>query len=189
MVRAFRSEWLKIRRPGIVFGGMGAMIGFAVLAVILTLTRLGSSGGAPGASALTDTQVAATDGFALLMGTSATFIGVVALTLCAISVGTEYVNGTLRNLLVRQPDRRTLLAGKLLAMGSFVAIGALLAAAAALLAAVLLVPGHGISTAAWFTGAGVIHEADALYRGGDCGLTGGGTSSSLVALCQGDGDR
>jgi len=99
--------------------------------------------------------VAASNGFATLQGFSTTFIGVVALAVCAIAVGTEYSNGTLRNLLVRQPARLRLLAGKLLALGSLVAIGALLACGAALATALLLLPAHSISASAWFTSTGV----------------------------------
>jgi len=157
MIRAFRSEWLKIRRPAMILGGAGAMIGFAVLAIVLTLNRLGSVGGGAGGAggAVVAAQVAASDGFATLMGVSATFIGVIALAVCAVAIGVEYGNGTLRNLLVRQPQRLRLLAGKLLALGSFLALAVALAYGAALATALLLAPGHGISTAAWFTGAGV----------------------------------
>ncbi len=154
MIRAFWSEWLKIRRPAMILGGAGAMVGFAVLAIVLTLNRLGSARGGPG-GVVVAAQVAASDGFATLMGVSATFIGVIALAVCAVAIGMEYGNGTLRNLLVRQPQRWRLLAGKLLALGSFLALAVALAYGAALGTALLLAPGHGISTAAWFTGAGV----------------------------------
>ncbi len=154
MIRAFRSEWLKIRRPAMILGGAGAMVGFAVLAIVLTLNRLGGAGGGP-AGELTAARVAAGDGFATLMRVSATFIGVIALAVCAVAVGMEYANGTLRNLLVRQPGRPRLLAGTLLALGSFLALAVALAFGAALATALLLVPSHGISTAAWSTTAGV----------------------------------
>ncbi len=133
------------------------MVGFAVLAIVLTLNRLGSAGGGPGGAggAVVAAQLAASNGFATLMGVSATFIGVIALAVCAVAVGMEYANGTLRNLLVRQPRRPRLLAGKLLALGSFLALAVALAYGAALAAALLLAPGYGISTAAWFTGEGV----------------------------------
>jgi ABC-type transport system involved in multi-copper enzyme maturation permease subunit len=157
MIRAFRSEWLKIWRPAMILGGAGPMIGFAVLAVVLSLSvRLDSTQRGPGAPpSLTAAQVAASDGFASLQGFSTTFIGVVALAVWAIAVGSEYSNGTLRNLLVRQPARLRLLAGNLLALGSFVAVGALLACAAALASALLLLPAHYISASAWFTSTGV----------------------------------
>jgi ABC-2 type transport system permease protein len=157
MIHAFRSEWLKIRRPAMILGGAGAMVGFAVLAIVLTLSRLGRAGGGPGGpgGVVVAAQVAASDGFATLMGVSATFIGVIALAVCAVAVGMEYANGTLRNLLVRQPGRLRLLAGKLLALGAFLALAVALAYGAALATALLLVSGHGISTAAWFSTDGV----------------------------------
>ena len=49
MIRAFWSEWLKIRRPAMILGGAGAMVGFAVLAIVLTLSQLGRAGAAPAA--------------------------------------------------------------------------------------------------------------------------------------------
>jgi ABC-2 type transport system permease protein len=164
MIRAFKSEWLKLRRPGMILGGLGAMIGFSILAIVLNLTRLNSAvAGRPGGGAgLTAAQVAASNGFSAIMGISATFIGVVALAICAIVVGMEYSNGTLRNLLVRQPDRLRLLGGKLLALASFLTLGVIVAYGAALVTALILVPTHDISTAAWFTSDGV----QSLLKGG-----------------------
>jgi ABC-type transport system involved in multi-copper enzyme maturation permease subunit len=155
MIRAYRSEWLKIRRPGMILGGAGTMIGFAVLAIVLMLSRLDRARGGPGAEVLTAAQLATSNGFATLITISATFMGVIALAICAVAVGMEYSTGSLRNLLVRQPARLRLLAGKLLALGSFVALAVVLAYGAALATALMLAPGHGISTAAWFTTAGV----------------------------------
>ncbi len=154
MMRVFKSEWLKIRRPAMILGGAGTMIGFAVLAIVLTLNRLSSTGGGL-EGALGAARVAASDGFAALMGATTTFIGIVALAICAVSVGMEYANGTLRNLLVRQPRRLFLLVGKLLALGSFIALAVVLAYGAALATALVLTPSHGISTTAWFSTAGV----------------------------------
>jgi len=159
MTHAFKSEWLKLRRPGMILGGLGAMIGFSILAIVLNLTRLDSATvSGPGGRAtagLTAAQVAASTGFATLTSISATFLGVVALAICAIAVGMEYSNGTLRNLLVRESGRLRLLGGKLLALASFVTLGIVLAYGAALVTALILVPTHDISTAAWFTSDGV----------------------------------
>jgi ABC-type transport system involved in multi-copper enzyme maturation permease subunit len=164
-MHAFKSEWLKLRRPGMILGGLGAMIGFSILAIVLNLTRLDSATVAgPGGRAtagLTVAQVAASTGFATLTSISATFLGVVALAICAIAVGMEYSNGTLRNLLVRESGRLRLLGGKLLALASFIAVGVVLAYGAALITALILVPTHDISTAAWFTSDG----AQSLLQG------------------------
>jgi ABC-type transport system involved in multi-copper enzyme maturation permease subunit len=154
VIRAFRSEWLKILRPSIILGGAGAMCGFAILAVVLRLSRLGGTHIGPGTD-LTAAMVAASNGFAPLIVYTAPFLGLVSLAVCAVAVGTEYSNGTLRNLLVRQPARLRLLTGKLLALGSFVTLAMLASYGVGLVAALLLAPGHGVSTSDWFTAGGV----------------------------------
>lgn len=150
MMRAYRSEWLKMWRPALILGGAGPMIGFAVLAIVLMLRRL-DRGGPEG---LTTAALSTTNGFALLMTITVTFVGVIALAISAVVVGQEYSYGTWRNLLVRQPHRLRLLAGKGLALATFIAIAAVLADGAALVAAALLAPGHGVNTTAWFSSAG-----------------------------------
>ena len=154
MIRASRSEWLKILRPSIILGSAGTMCGFAILAVVLRLSRLGGTHIGPGTD-LTAAMVAASNGFAPLIVFTAPFLGLVSLAVCAVAVGTEYSNGTLRNLLVRQPARLRLLTGKLLALGSFVTLAVVVSYGVGLVAALLLVPGHGVSTSAWFTAEGV----------------------------------
>ena len=154
MIRAFRSEWLKILRPNIILGGAGTMCGFAILAVVLRLSRLGGTHIGPGTD-LTAAMVAASNGFAPLIVFTAPFLGLVSLAVCAVAVGMEYSNGTLRNLLVRQPARLRLLTGKLLALGSFVTLAVVVSYGVGLVAALLLVPSHGVSTSAWFTAGGV----------------------------------
>jgi ABC-type transport system involved in multi-copper enzyme maturation permease subunit len=153
MLRAFWSEWLKIRRPGMLLGGAGTMMGFAVLAVALTLNRLGTGSGP--ARDLTAAMLDASNGFALLIANAVTLFGVVALAVGAVAVGMEYSNGTLRNLLVRQPGRLQLLAGKLVALASFVAIAVVLATGVGLVTALVMAPSYSISTTAWLTGEGV----------------------------------
>jgi ABC-type transport system involved in multi-copper enzyme maturation permease subunit len=154
VIRAFRSEWLKMLRPSIILGAAGTMCGFAVLAVVLRLSRLGGTHIGPGTD-VTAAMVAASNGFAPLIVYTAPLLGVVSLAVCAVAVGTEYSNGTLRNLLVRQPARLRLLTGKLLALGSFVTLAVVVSYGVGLVAALLLVPGHGVSTSAWFTAGGV----------------------------------
>jgi ABC-2 type transport system permease protein len=79
---------------------------------------------------------------------------VVALALFAIAIAGEYSQGTLRNLLVRQPRRVRLLAGKLLALACFTAIAVVVGVVAATLTALLVAPGQDIPTTAWFTSDG-----------------------------------
>jgi ABC-2 type transport system permease protein len=157
MLRSLLSEWVKLRRRAMVLGGGGTIVAFAALTTMLTFTTASSTPGdaaGPGASATTG-QLASADGLALTIAGTATFIGVVTLAVWAIAVAGEYSQGTLRNLLVRQPRRLRLLAGKLLALASFTAAALVVAAAVASVVAVLLAPGRDIATAAWVTGDGL----------------------------------
>jgi ABC-type Na+ efflux pump permease subunit len=108
----------------------------------------------PGGEGLTLAQLAAADGLARTVASAAQFIGVVGLAVFAISIAGEYSQGTLRNLLVRQPGRVRLLAGKLLALASFTAIAVVLTEVAAVLTALLVAPGQDLATAVWFTSDG-----------------------------------
>lgn len=158
MNRAYRSEWLKLSQLGMILGGAGSIVAFGILTMLLTLAQLSvsqnSNGQGPGGASITSAQIASHTGFATLMLNSASFLGVVALVLFAISVGQEYSSGTLRNLIVRQPRRLQFLAGKLLAMGTFVSIAVVLAVAAGMVTALLLLPRYGISSSEWFTADG-----------------------------------
>jgi ABC-2 type transport system permease protein len=150
MWRSFLSEWIKLRRPAMLLGGAGAIVGFAAVTVALTLNSV-AEGPAEG---FTLDQIVAANGLARTVASAAQFIGVVALAMFAISIAGEYSQGTLRNLLVRQPRRVRLLAGKLLALVSFTAVAVVLGEVAAVLTALVVAPSQDIATAAWFTGDG-----------------------------------
>jgi ABC-2 type transport system permease protein len=155
MLRSFLSEWIKLRRPGMILGGAGTIVGFAILTVVLTLTTASTTPTDQGpGGGFTLAQLAASDGLAVILATAATFIGVVALSVFAMSIASEYSQGTLRNLLVRQPRRVRLLAGKLLALASFTTIAVVVAGVAAAAVALVIAPAQDISTSAWFTSAG-----------------------------------
>src|SRR5438128_1453012 len=119
MIPAFRSEWLKLWSPGVLLSG-GLMLGFAILGVVLGMAR----GGGGELSALT---LSREDGFITVMARAPTFLGIVAVGIVAYSMAQEFTNGTLRNLLVREPRRLHLMAGKALGLASFVAAAVVLA--------------------------------------------------------------
>jgi ABC-2 type transport system permease protein len=156
MTRSFLSEWVKLRRPGMILGGAGTIVGFAILTVVLSLTTASATptDQGPGGEGVTLAQLATADGLASILASAATFIGVVALSVFAMSIASEYSQGTLRNLLVRQPRRVRLLAGKLVALASFSTIAVAVAGVAAVATALIVAPTQDISTSAWFTSAG-----------------------------------
>lgn len=144
MARAFRSEWLKLRRPTVLLGGLGAMVAFAILGTVLAIGRAGE-----GRNALTIARLSQPDGFAFMMARTGDFLGVIALGFTAIAVAQEYSHGTIRNLLVREPRRLRLLGGKMLAILSYVVVAVAVAVAVALVSAEIVAPLRGVDTGGW----------------------------------------
>jgi ABC-2 type transport system permease protein len=158
MIRSFQAEWLKIRRPAVIYGAGGALILLASLAAVLNFAAAKPEvGRAPlnNPPLLSTThELAAASGAARGFVIAAGFIGILVFVLFTVSIAGEFSQGTLRTMLTRQPRRAQLIVGKL---------GALLAAAAIGLAAALVVSVaisfalaaiRGIPIHAWLTGAG-----------------------------------
>ncbi|MDQ2960271.1 MAG: ABC transporter permease [Candidatus Dormibacteraeota bacterium] len=159
MVRAFRSEWIKIRRRSVLLGG-AAMSFFAVVGVYFSITR--ATGVDNRSAELNPAHLQAADGLTSLLSRSADIIGVIALILVAAAVAAEYSQGTLRNLLVREPGRLRLLSGKFLALLLFCLIGATVACAVGTGVGFLVAPQHGLSTSQWTSSQGLSNLV-ALY--------------------------
>ena len=163
MIRSFNAELLKLRRPAVLFGASGAMLGFALLATVLTFATATSARAAAaspvGGAALGSTlgQLGQPGGLTRGFTIAAGFIGLLVFVLFTTNITSEYSLGTIRVLLTRQPRRARLLAGKLLALLVFVA--ALLFAAELLSAAAAVGLAHvrDVSTAEWFTADGLRH--------------------------------
>ena len=107
MLRSFRSEWLKLRRPTVLLSGLFGITAFSVIGVLIGLRRV-----SPLNASLNPTLLSQSDGFVRMMSNASEFLGIVALGIAAFAVASEYTAGTIRNLLVREPHRLRLLAGK-----------------------------------------------------------------------------
>lgn len=157
--RAFRSEWIKLRRRRLLFGTLGGVVAVEVLITMLTFATAGVRTGrdgpnGPGGS-VTLAHLATSSGMTYALGQSVTLLGVVAVCVAAAQLATEYTNGTLRNLLVRQPNRLVLLAGKYLGVASFVALGVVAAAVTSVGVSFLMAGTKGISTSQWLSAGGM----------------------------------
>ena len=82
---------------------------------------------------------------------SAGLLGVIALCVFAAQTAIEYTNGTLRNLLVREPRRLLLLAGKYLAMISFALITVCFSAIVSVGISATLANVKDVNTDLWYT--------------------------------------
>lgn len=145
MVGAFRSELRKLNRPTMLLGSVGSMIALAVLGIIITITRAGDG---PKAD-ISIASLSQPDGFTSMMQHATELLGLVALGVVAIAVAQDYSTGMLRSMLMRQPRRLTLLAGKLAADLAWTVAAVALALLVAFGVAMAIGPSRGIDTSQW----------------------------------------
>jgi ABC-2 type transport system permease protein len=193
MIRSVRSELLKLRRPSVLFGGGGAMLTFALLATVLAFLTADAGPGRPTNGndiALTLDQLGSAGGLTRGFSIAAGFIGLLVFVVFLTSVTSEYVQGTLRGLLTRQPKRGRLLAGKLVALLACTAVALLTAEVVSAAAAVALAGVRDVPTGEWFTGTGLLAAAgdyaNALLNATFFGMLGAGVGvilrSTVLAL-------
>jgi hypothetical protein len=150
---AFTSEWTKLKRRTLL---LATFLGLAVAAsafVILLFSQAPATGSGGGLPSLQ--QLARPNGLIVGVTRATMLLGIVAFGIAAAQTASEYGLGTLRQLLVRQPRRIVLLAGKMLAVITFLLLALVFAAVVAFVVAVAAAHARHVSTAAWFTGTGL----------------------------------
>jgi ABC-2 type transport system permease protein len=176
MWAAFTSEWTKLRRPTLLFSTFLGLAAAASLFVVLMFAQASANGGIVSLH-----QLAQPNGLVIGVARAAMLLGVVAFGIAAAQVASEYSLGTLRQLLVRQPRRAVLLAGKMLGVIAFLVLALCFAAVIALIVAVVAAHSRGVPTSAWFTGTGL---GDLFRELGDLVLATIGYSVLGMALGQ-----
>jgi ABC-type transport system involved in multi-copper enzyme maturation permease subunit len=151
---AFSSEWVKLRRRSMLMWGFGAGLFFPLLATILTIERARSSPPFDRGH-LPISELEQANGLVHGVTDVSSLIGIVSLCLFAAAFSIEYSQGTLRNLLVREPRRGQFITGKFLAMVSFILLVVIVSIGISVAVAFVLAPGKGISTSAWTSGTGI----------------------------------
>ena len=151
MTSMFKAQMLKLRSRRVAIAAGVSALAFAVLATILVFlsaTETAPRGGGRGATiaSLSDAG-GATEAFA----TGASFIGILVLVLFIANVAGELTQGTFRTLLMRQPRRIGLLAGKMAALLAFVAVVLLAAELLTVVASLIIAPSQDVATGSWFT--------------------------------------
>ena len=156
MLNVVRAELRKLRRPTLFLGTMGAVVFFSGLFSALLYLLIDSPQGNADRGQVISREVLAlssggVQGFASVGG----FLGIIALCVFAAQTAQEYTYGTLRNLLVRQPSRMKILAGKLISMKIFALVMIVLSAIISIATSVILAPTVDVSTDLWFSSAGI----------------------------------
>ena len=151
----FRSELVKLTNPTALAVGL-IPAGFVIVSMVLAVGNASDQPDDRGPVGIAPSrqQLAEAGGLADALGTSALFLGVVSLCIAAASFGGEYSRSTLRNLLMRQPRRLVLVAGKSACVACYLAAAVALSCVAGALAGFALAPTNDVSTAAWTTAGG-----------------------------------
>jgi hypothetical protein len=100
---------------------------------------------------ITITSLAAAGGATQAFTTAASFTGILVFVLFIANFAGEFSQGTFRTLLVREPRRVGLLAGKMAALLSMAAVVLLLTETLSVGASAAIAPSQGVSTTSWFT--------------------------------------
>jgi len=153
LARAVYSEWVKLRRRRFLYGSLIAIVGVVLLSTVVAIAGARRSPGAHGA--LTLVALGEPSGLARGLAGSDILLGAVALAIAAAQFGSEFAHGTLRNLLVREPRRTVLMAGKCLAVLSFLLVALAVASTVAIVAAFAAAHLRHVPTTGWTSGAGM----------------------------------
>ncbi len=147
VIRAFRSEVLKFRRWS-VLAGAGVMLVFSTFIAYLTFHQIASGATSPEMTDLIH-SFHTSQGLVSIVGQARSLIIAIALILVSANLAAEWTQGTLRNLLVREPHRLRWLAGKMLALVLFVLLSMLLTLVISGTFILIIAQGQGIQTTAW----------------------------------------
>ena len=162
MIRMFRAELLKLHRRRVAIAmAVGAPL-FALCASIGVFLAAPENPGRPGDGIATVESLGQAGGATEPFAIGASFLGILALVLFVANVAGEISHGTFRTLLMRQPRRVGLLAGKMAALIVFAALLLAIAELLTVAVSVLVAPSQDVSTSAWFTLDG-LGEAAADY--------------------------
>ena len=154
MIRVVIAELRKLRRPSLLLGTIATVGGLSALFTSIVFLMINSEGGNSkrgqhvGPAELSQ-ALGLVYGFKLV----GVFLGIVSLCIFASQTAQEYSLGTLRNLLVRQPSRMKILAGKFIAMKIFALVMVLFAGALSIAISYALAGRAKVDTTAWGTSA------------------------------------
>jgi ABC-2 type transport system permease protein len=151
MINVFRAELLKLTRPRILVGTLLAVLVAAVVATSVAVLSAEATEGLDAGRGVTLAELAGagggTEAFSLAMSVSGVFVFVTL----AANWASEFSQGTFRTLLLKQPRRPFLLAGKLGGLAAFAAAVLLLFEGLTWALSLALAPTQGVSTSAWFS--------------------------------------
>jgi ABC-2 type transport system permease protein len=151
MIAALRAELVKLFRRRVLIVTAAATVLFAVGSAAIVLASAERSGGRPSGRGVTVASLSEAGGGTEIFTTAASFAGIFMFVVFVGAVAVEFARGTFRTMVLHQPRRLRLLAGKMAALLAFAA--GVLAAAEFLTwaAAKLIAPFQDIATGKWLS--------------------------------------
>jgi ABC-type transport system involved in multi-copper enzyme maturation permease subunit len=152
MIAALRAELVKLRRRRVLVVTAATTLVFAVGSTAIVLASAEQSGD-PRARGVTFATLAEAGGGTEVFTTAVSFAGTFLFVVFVGAVAVEFSRGTFRTMLLHEPRRLRLLAGKMAGLLVFAAV--VLAAAEVLtwVAARLLAPSYDVASGDWISAA------------------------------------
>ena len=183
MTRIVRAELRRLLRPRTLAVASGATLLFSVVATLTVFsTARAASGGPSRRAGTTLAALTGRDGGTEAFAVGASFVGfLVFVTFIALSAN-EFSGGTFRSLVLRDPNRVRVIAGKV--VGALIVAGGVVALAELLTFAlsVAVAPTKEISSSGWFSlgGAAAALRDYATVLGGVTGWAVFGTTLAVI---------
>jgi hypothetical protein len=155
LARTYRAELAKLARRRVVLATAAVTLVFAAggAAVVLAAAEPAAVAGPGAGRGLSVEALAAAGGGTDVFRTAVSFTGTFLFVVFAGAMAAEMSRGTIRTMLLRQPRRLPLLAGKLAALLTFAGATLAVAEAATWVAASALAGTNGVDASAWTGGA------------------------------------
>jgi ABC-type transport system involved in multi-copper enzyme maturation permease subunit len=167
MIAALRAELVKVLRRRVLILTAVTTAVFAVGSAAIVLASAEPAGGPPSGRGVTVASLSEAGGGTEVFATAVSFAGIFLFVVFVGVVAVEFSRGTFRTMLLHQPRRLRLLAGKMAALLAFAAV--VLAAAEMLtwVAARLIAPSQDVATGPWISaeafGQGVADYGSVLF--------------------------
>ena len=155
MIAAVRAELVKLLRLRVIAVAAAATAAFAVGSAAIIVLSAEPAGSGSSARGVTVASLSDAGGGTDVFATAASFAGTFLFVVFVGSVAIEFSRGTFRTMLLQQPRRIRLLAGKMAALLAFSAAVLAVAEALTWVAARLIAPSQGIETGRWLSAEGV----------------------------------
>jgi len=151
MTAVIKAELIRLWRPRVMLVAGAAAVTFAVVATLVVFTGAPPAGPVGPQGGTTLLRLGQTGGGTESFAVAASFVGFFIFVTCIALIATEFSSGTFRALLLRNPDRVKVMAGKLAGILAVAAVLVALAEVTSFAMSLLVAGSQHVSISHWFT--------------------------------------